>query len=209
MDTPIVAFAAKQTDVSVRPDSQIKTLFTKSSLQHQDGRPPLDNFYAFGDYDSGLPAVTVNSFGKGSAIYVCGDVGGGYDRNPLPLLKQFFAYLASIAEPPIEVEAPSVIEVTATKLSPKEVSIHLLNNPWPFMPWEPGREHQAISQMFERCLFVKEVVPVPDVGITVNGFEVKSASLPLHGKALEVVGEPATIELPKVGIQEVVLLKLA
>ena len=63
--------------------------------------------------------------------------------------------------------------------------------------------------MFERCLFVKEVVPVPDVGITVNGFEVKSASLPLHGKALEVVGEPATIELPKVGIQEVVLLKLA
>ena len=205
----IVAFAAKQTEVSARPDSQIEVPFTKSSLEHRDGRPPLDHFYARGDYDSGLPAVTVNSFGKGKAIYVCGDVGGGYDRNPLPQLKRFLTCLANMGAPPIEVEAPGVIEVTATWRSPKEVSIHLLNNPWPFMPWRPGQEHQEIRQMFERCLFIKEVVPVPGVTITVDGLEVKSASLPLQGKELPVDGEPLRIVLPNVGIQEILLLQLA
>ena len=203
-----IAFAASQSDVSLRPESQAKALFTKSSLKWKDGQPPLKDFYAYSDYDSRLPAVTVNTFGKGRAIYVCGDVGGGYDLNPLVQLKRFVAYLARTAKPPIEVEAPSVIEVTATKRSPKEVSIHLLNNPWPFTPWEPGQSIASLENLLFKYYHVKEVAPVADVVIRVNGFKVKSASLPLQGKELEIVGEPPSITVSKVGIQEVVLLQL-
>ena len=53
------------------------------------------------------------------------------------------------------------------------------------------------------------MVPVPGVTITVNGLEVKSASLPLQGKELPVDGEPLRIVLPNVGIQEILLLQLA
>ena len=217
----IVAFAADQADVSIITGSGAKALFTKSNLHWKNGQAPLNDFYAYNDYDSGLPAVTVNTFGKGRAIYLCGNVGAGFDLNPLTQLKRFVAYFARLAKPPIEVETPSVIEVTATKRNPNEISIHLLNNPWPFVPWEPGQyasggslpSDESFPPSIENALFthlhVKEVLPVHNIVIKINGFKVMSASLPIQGKDLQITDNPVSITVPKVGIQEVVLLQLA
>ena len=205
----LVAFGAAQSEVSVRPNGDTRALFTKTSLKWHDGLPPIGmdgvgaDFYAYADHDSGLPAVTENTFGKGKAIYVCGDVGEGYSRNPLPQLKRFVAYLVRTSTPPIELEAPRIIELSASMRGPKELMVHLLNNPLPFVPWSTS------GLDMRKYFYIDEMVPVPDIRIKLNGFKVKRASLPLQGKELEVVGEPATITVPKVHIQEVVLLQLA
>jgi hypothetical protein len=70
----VICFAAPQAAVTLTADGGAEVLCTKSSLSWKDG-PPLQDFYAGMEYDSGEPAVTVNRYGKGKAIYICGDVG--------------------------------------------------------------------------------------------------------------------------------------
>ena len=99
--------------VALTNGSTAPVLCTKSSLTWENG-PPLKEFYSGMEYDSWEPAVTVNDYGKGKAIYICGDVGSGYDLNPLPQLRRFVASLLETATAPIEVDGPRVIELSAT-----------------------------------------------------------------------------------------------
>src|SRR2546428_12748064 len=80
---------------------------TRSRLR---GKRALDGFTAKMTYDSSEPAVTANSFGQGKAIYISGEVGGGYIHNPYPPLKRFVAGLVRRTRPPIEFDAPKAIE---------------------------------------------------------------------------------------------------
>lgn len=198
-----VAFGAKQSSISTRRGSELEVLFTKSNLRWEANQPPLQSFYAYANYDSGSPAVTINAFGKGKAIYVCGDVGDGYNRSPLPQLKRFVSHLARIAEPSIELEAPRVIELSAFNRKPGQLMIHLLNNPLPFVPWTTSREDRP------KYFYIDELLSVHDVVIKLNDFKAKSASLPFQNRPLEVTNDPTTILVPKVHIEEVVLVELA
>ncbi len=198
-----VAFGAKQSSISTRRGNEPEVLFTKSNLRWKGHEPPLAKFYAYANYDSGLPAVTTNTFGKGKAIYVCGDIGDGYNRSPLPQLKRFISHLARMAEPSIELEAPRVIELSAFNRKPGQLMIHLLNNPLPFVPWRTSRADRA------KYFHIDELLPVHDVVIKLNDFKAKSASLPFQNRPLEVTNDPTTILVPKVHIEEVVLVELA
>src|SRR5438034_2249883 len=133
----VISFAGEESQVSLRADAQMEVLCTRSNLK---GERPLDGFDPKVNYDSAEPAITLCRFGKGEAIYISGDVGEGYHHNPYPVLKRFVAHLVGRTPPPIEVEAPRVIEVTAALRSPKELMIHLLNNPTPVIPASTPRD---------------------------------------------------------------------
>lgn len=195
-----VCFGAPQSSVSVPPGSAAQVLCTKSSLRWTSDAP-LKNFYAGMDYDSGEPAVTSNSFGRGTAVYICGDVGAGYERHPLPQLRRFLSYLVRQAREPIEVQAHKAIEVTATRLGPGTINIHLLNNPLAFLPWsQPVAQHRT-------HFYLDEIPPVHDVIVRLPAFEVRSASLPMRDRELEV-GADGSIVVPKVEVHEVVSVNL-
>ena len=177
----------------------MEVLCTRSNLK---GEKPLDGFDPKVNYDSAEPAITLCRFGKGEAIYISGDVGEGYHHNPYPVLKRFVAHLVGRTPPPIEVEAPRVIEVTAALRSPKELMIHLLNNPTPVIPASTPRDD--ITDYF----YLEEVNPIRNVRIKLNDFKVKRGLLPLQGLSLEVIGDPPQVVVPEVKLHEVVTLEL-
>lgn len=206
----IVAFAGHTTNFTKRNDSDV--LYTKSKLRWKQNPknpqapiPPLTQFYAHCNYDSGLPAVTCKVYGKGKAYYICGDVGDGYNRTPLPQVKTFLSDILNSAHSDIELTAPGVIELSVFLRKPGQLMVHLLNNPLVFVPWEMPKEE--ISNYFR----IEELLPVHDVTIRFNGtFEetVKSARLPFTNTDLKVTHNPTTIRIPVIDIEEVVLVEL-
>jgi hypothetical protein len=196
---PVISFAGEESEVSTRPDARVEVLCSRSNLK---GERPLDNFDSKVNYDSGEPAITLCRFGKGKAIYISGDVGEGYQHNPYPVLKRFVARLVGRTPAPIEVEAPKVIEVTAALRGPKELMIHLLNNPTPVIPASTPRDD--ITDYF----YLEEVNPIRNIRIKLNNFKVKRALLPLQGLSLEVAGDPPQLVVPEVKLHEVVLVNL-
>ncbi len=198
----VICFGAPSSIVEVTAGGSAEVLCTKSSLNWEEG-PPLQDFYAGMEFDSGEPAVTVNNYGKGKAIYICGDVGSGYDLNPLPQLKTFVASLLETTAAPIEVDGPRVIELSATWRGEKEVSVHLLNNPLPMLPW-------SVSAANHRSYFyLEEVAPVHNVMLRFNGFTVKKATAPLTKQKLTVENSGSAVSVPVVGPHELVSLSLA
>ena len=196
----IIAFAGHDWQVSLRGDARAKVLCTRSSLK---GSEPLNDFDSKGDYDSGQPTVVMNHVGKGKVIYISGDVGGGYIHNPHPPLKRFIAQLVGRSRPPIEFEAPRVIEVAAAVRDNGQLMIHLLNNPNRFLPFTTS--HRDLRSHF----FLQEINPIRDVRIRLNDFGVKAARLGLQNRFLPVAGNPPTLVVPEVKLHEVVLLDLA
>ena len=81
--------------------------------------------------------------------------------------------------------------------------IHLLNNPLPFIP----RDTLSADQL--KYFYIDEMIPVHDIVIKLNDFEVKSAYRPFCNESFEVTKDQSEIVVLKMDIQEVVLLKLA
>jgi hypothetical protein len=118
------------------------------------------------------------------------------------VLKRFVAHLVGRTQAPIEVDGPRVIEVTAALRSPKELMIHLLNNPTPVVPDSTPKDD--ITNYF----YLEEVNPIRNIKIKLNDFKVKRALLPLQGLSLEITGDPPQLVVPEVKLHEVVLLEL-
>ena len=197
-----LAFEAGQTEISVRSASEPEVLFTKSGLKRRGTRGPLSGeFFDRPDLDSGRPALTRHRFGKGTAIYICGDLGQGFYRSPLPQLRQLLDLLARTTQPAIEVEAPQVIDVTACRRDPGQLMVHLLNNPFPMLPWDTSRG----SPYF--C--IDEILPVQNVVIRLNDSRAGSASLPLRDQSLTPSSDGKQITVPEVGLHEIVLIDLS
>ena len=195
----VICFAGSESLVSLRAGA--RALCTRSSLE---GEQPLAHFDPHTDYDSGEPAVTLHSFGQGQAIYLSSEVGEGYLQNPYPPLKRFVARLVRKTQPPIEVEAPQAIEVTAARRAPNELMVHLLNNPTPMVPMEMT-EHDSITNFF----YLQELNPIHDIAVRFNDFKIKSARLPLQDLSLEIKNNPDTVVVPKVALHEVLIVELA
>jgi hypothetical protein len=193
----LIFFSGEESSVTVRPGTEV--LCERSSPQKVG---PLGLFDPSKDHRTGAAAVTRNAFGKGQAIYIGGDVGGGYLSSPYPPLKRFVAGLVTVAEPPLTVEAPEAIEFVAARRASGEIMVHLLNNPTPVLP-----AAVATSDLTGNYLANGELVPIRDVQIRFDGIKVKSARLPLRDEVLDLVGEPAGITVPQVDLHEVVLVQ--
>ena len=198
----VICFASTETAVRLREDSAAEVLCTRANLGPD---LPLDSFHPGSTFDSGEPAVVANSFGAGQVIYINSDVGDGFMHNPYPPLQRFVSHLVGRTRTPVEVDAPEAIEVTAARRGAGELMVHLLNDPTPIVPMDMLEKGEGLSTH----LYLREIIPVHDVRIRFNGFEVKSARLPLSGVDLEVEGDPATVVVPRVELHEVVLAQLA
>ena len=198
----VICFYGQESAVSLLPDADVHVLCTRSCLE---GGRPLNDFDPRMDYDSSEPATTMHRFGKGVAIYICGDVGGAYMNNPYPPLKQLIANLVKRTPPPIEFEMPEAIEVTAAHRSANELMIHLLNNPTPLLPWRIANREKHDEEM-TTFFALREVNPIHNIRVRFNDFAVKSARLPLQGTNIEVSEDAATVVVPAVGLHEVLLV---
>ena len=198
-----VAFEAGQSEIAVRSNSEPDILFTKSGLKWRGTKSPLSGeYFERPDLDSGRPALTENRFGKGTAIYICGDLGQAFYRSPLPKLRQLLDHLARTEQPAIEAQAPPVIDLTAYRQSGK-VMVHLLNNPLPLVPWNTSRGDRPAY------FSIDEILPVHDVVIQLNDFKAGSATLPLRNQTLKPSSDGRQIVLHEVGLHEIVLVDLA
>ena len=199
----VICFYGQESAASVLPGADLHVLCTRSCLEDER---PLNDFDPRMDYDSSEPAITMHGFGKGRAIYICGDVGGAYMNNPYPPLKRLVANLVKRRPPPIEFEMPEAIEVTAAHRGANEVMIHLLNNPTPLLPWRIANREKHDEEM-TTFLALREVNPIHNIRVRFNDFAVKSARLPLQGTDLEVSGNAATVVVPVVSLHEVLLVE--
>jgi hypothetical protein len=200
----VICFYGQESAVSVLSDADVHVLCTRSCLEEKRA---LNDFDPRMDYDSSEPAITVHRFGKGKAIYICGDVGGAYMNNPYPPLKRLIADLVKRTLPPIEFEMPEAIEVTAAHRGANEVMIHLLNNPTPLLPWRIANREKHDEEM-TTFLALREVNPIRNIRVRFNDFAVKSARLPLQETDLEVSGNTAaTVVVPTVSLHEVLLVE--
>ena len=204
---PVICFYSQESKISIRPDSDVEVLCTRSLLEGDD---PLVNFDSTGDYDSMEPAVTENQFGKGKAIYISGDVGGAYMNSPYSLLKKFVANLVNRTRSPIEIEAPEAVEVTASIRPSGELMVHMVNNPTPLFPWRinDSDDRQRQKEAEKNFLYINELIPIHNIRVRLNDFKVKTASLPLSGESPKIGQDLAHITIPKVALHEVLLLGL-
>ena len=204
----VICFYGQESVVSIEPGLDVEVLCTRSSLE---GESPLNNFDPRKNYDSKEPAVTVNRYGKGQAIYIGGDVGGAYMNNPYPPLKRFVDNLVKRTRPPVEIEAPEVIEVTAALRDTGELMIHLVNNPTPLLPWRihDSDDRQRRGQEMSAFFYISELNPIHNIRICFNDFKVKSARLPLQDRSLQITGEPAMVVVPEVELHEVLLAEVS
>ncbi len=195
---PFMCFTGRASSVTPRAGSELGVIATRCSIEAPN---PVDHYDPNGEYDSGDLVITVRPAGEGEVIYINGDVGGSFERNPYPALKRFVARIVERVTPPIEVRAPKTIEVTAAIRESGELQVHLINNPAPHLPDSIGA---AASTHF----FVEEPMPVHDVDICFNDFDVDTARLPLAGVELEVRGSVPSITVPRVELHEVVVVDL-
>ena len=198
---PVLCFFGQEAAITARPGTSV--ICTRSDLDPR----LLNNFHPSMDYRGSEPAVTVHPYGNGRAVYIAGDVGGAYMNSPYPPLRRLVAHLAGEAGPPLAVEAPEVIEMTAAFRPTGELMIHLLNNPVPLLPWQvTDRDQYDDLQATFHAPF--EVNPIHEVRIRFDGLNPLSARLPLQDADLPLSGAPAAITVPRVDLHEVVLVEL-
>jgi hypothetical protein len=160
----------------VRPSegSNAEVLFTKSPRRTLNGLS-----VRFEGYDSDVPAVVRNRVGRGAVYYFAADVAAGYSNHGLPRVAQLVASLERrAARPPLELDAPNALEVTAFWRGPKRMDVHLVNC---------------------TALSLKQMAPLADVGITVNQGTVRRATLPLSGTVLDVEDNRLTVPVVRYG----------
>lgn len=199
----LACFEAEETRFSIRPSANTGILFSKSSIQ---GRQPIDEFDPRANHDSGEPGVTLHQFGKGKAFYIGGNIGQAFARNPYPPLKRWVADLVGRTRPPIEIEAPKVIEMTAVLQNANRLLIHLVNNPTPFIAhsMSPENAHDVETYFYN----LEEINPIHNIRIRLNAFKARSAWMPLQNRFLEVAGNPSTITVPQVDMHEVIIVEM-
>ena len=198
----ILCFYGQDSEVTAAKHTDI--LCTRSTIKEPKA---LNTFSTDTEHNSGQPAITLNSFGKGQAIYVAGDVGGAYMNSPYPPLRRLTAELVGHSQSPLVVEAPEQIEMTAALRASGELMIHLVNNPTPLLPWQV-KDRKKYDELHTTYHALYEINPIRDVRIALNGYRVRSARLPLQNQKLDITVDPAKVTVPQVDFHEVVLVEL-
>ena len=195
-------------DLNVSLKSKARATCTRSSMSaHKDDlQDGLRTYRPGGEHDTGDPAVVVNEYGKGRVIYIAGDVGGAFMNSPYPPLMRFVVSLVKQTPPPVEIEAPEALEVTAARRPSGELMVHLVNNPTPLIPWRIADDEDMDRLGPDMGSFnaVLELVPLRDIRVRFN-LEVKSVRLPLQGINLEL--KEGAVVVPEVKLHEVLLVE--
>ena len=177
-----VNFVAPAVSMKLREGSDAELLLTHSSRSLHGLSVTVD------EYDSDVPAVVRRRVGKGIVYYIGPDIASGYTRNRLPQAAELVSYLErAAATPPVEFDAPKLLEVTALDPGDKRLTVHLVN----MSAWASNDGRMA---------------PLANIGVKVNHGTVKRATLALSGTKLTVQNNSVTV--PAVGYGEVVVLEI-
>ena len=176
-----VCFMAPAVRVRTVADSGAEILFAVSS------RSSLNALNLRSDtYDSSEPGIVRNRYGRGVSIYLTAAIGKGYHRKRHPRAARLLAALEqSSATPPLEFQAPAVLETTAFRRGPKEQVVHLVN---------------------ATALSLGTMAPLADISITMNAGSLKRATSPITGTRFKVKDNRVTVPVVRYG--EVVVLEL-
>ena len=202
----LLCFFGRDLEVALRPGA--RALCTRSTLtaHGDDLQDGLSAYQPGGQHDTGDPAVVLNEYGKGRAIYVAGDVGGAFMNSPYPPLMRFVAGLVKRSPPPVEIDGPQALEVTVARRPSGELMVHLVNNPTPLIPWRIADDDDLDRLGPDMGSFnaVLELVPLRDIRVRFNGLEVSSVRMPLQG--LDLAVEDGEVVVPEVKLHEVLLV---
>jgi hypothetical protein len=202
----LLCFYGRDLQVALRPGAG--ALCTRSNLaaHGDDLQDGLSAYRPGGQHDTGEPAVVLNEYGRGRAIYIAGDVGGAFMNSPYPPLMRFVAGLVKRTPPPLEIEGPQALEVTAVRRPSGELMVHLINNPTPLIPWRIADDDDLDRLGPDMGSFnaVLELAPLRDIRVRFNGPQVNSVRMPLQGMDLAV--EDGAVVVPEVKLHEVLLV---
>jgi hypothetical protein len=178
-----VTFVAPSVKFTLRDGANTEILLSHSS-RSINGLSVLSE-----PYDSGVPAVVRRRIGKGTVYYSGPDVGLGYARDKLKRVAQLTGrLLRNAAQPLVEFDAPSMIEVTALQPEPDRMVVHLLNM---------SALHANNNRM----------APLANIGIKFNQRNITNARLAIAGAGLPLRNNRVTV--PAVGYCEVLVVDLA
>jgi hypothetical protein len=177
-----VSFVAPAVHGTLRDDSDAEVLFTHSSRVIHGLSVREDS------YDSDVPAILRRRAGKGTVYYIGPDIGHGYGRDNLPRVAHLVGrLLRDAAEPPLEFDAPKLIEVTALQPDKNRLVLHLLN----------------VSALSSNT---GKMAPLANIGIQVNQGKIEQARLALSDRELTVQNNRFIV--PSVGHSQVVVLDI-
>ena len=186
-----INFVGRGARVRLAEGQDVEVLFTRSPLSGVDVSENIRNLKVKSDpYDSDEPAVVRRRVGRGAVIYFAADLGGRYEsyaRKFKRVADLLGALQRGAAEPLIEFDAPPrSVETTALWKDPDTIVAHIVNV-------------TALST-------AGYMAPVADIGITVNGRDLKRASSPITGRRFKVADN--SINVPSVGYGEVIVLEI-
>jgi hypothetical protein len=105
---------------------------------------------------TGYPAITLNQFGKGQAVYISGDIFGAYTICNQWNLKNLFKDVIDLVltDRLFEIDAPDVVEAVLTRQG-RKMLVHLVN-------------HNGERSFNNTIAFTEDVVPIHDIGVTLK-----------------------------------------
>ena len=147
------------------------------------------------------PAVLQCAYGKGKAIYIPFDISWSffrYGHEYLARMIELSLREAAPEPPPVEVDAPSIVQATP-HLQGDRLVVHLLNDISSF-----GRSHNVPGE----SLYVRrEVIPIHDIRLTFRDPDLKRFTLVPGKKALEATEstEGLVVTVPKLDAHAMVV----
>jgi len=177
-----VTFVSPSVHIKQREDVNTELLFTHSSRSVHGLSLREDS------YDSDVPAILCRHFGKGTVYYIGPNIGRGFGRDHLPRVTQLVGgLLRDAAEPPVEFDAPQLIEITALRPHQDRLVLHLLN----------------VSALSSNT---RKMSPLANISIKVNRGKVVKAKLTMSDAYVKVRNNQFVV--PSVGHSEVVVLNM-
>jgi hypothetical protein len=122
---------------------------------------------------TGHPAITLNHYGKGQAVFLSNDIFYAYAHRSQWNLKNLFGNILTMIDPEklIAVEAPGMVEVVLNRMGPA-IQIHLVN-------------HYREKALEGAITLVEEMVPVCNIGISLKK-EKEPVSITLQPEGTEL-----------------------
>ena len=201
---------AQHTIVKIHDNTDIEQAFNLSNRKtfgQQFGGAP----YTSEMHDSGLPGVTLLSFGKGQAYYISADYGKGFAHYPTHRLRSFVPSLLPPA--PITLNGPSRLELTAFYKNDK-LLIHVYQRAKTMMPFENIHQGALDVSKLPMFLHMDEKFPIHGASIELRNINISdksTASVPLqNNKSLKIQhsSSKSVIKLPPILMHEVIELTI-
>ena len=191
-----LGFAGQHTEIRARPEANLEVLCTLSTRRRFGPINPYEI-----THDSIHPGVTLNTFGRGKAIYISGDIGTGFCDHPLPQVRQFFSSLVNRGGLRVEVDAPANVFATAFEAGPNRRHVHLYHRFCPMIPW-----NQSHPEAYQWAALDKPY-PVQGIRVRIADRNVRSARMPLQDRDL-AVESGSNVVVPEVALHEVIVFEL-